>query len=94
MITVCVSVCVSVQTDTLRADGVCVRTQVDIGQHPVQELRLHAVRGQEVGQQLTVTELWVQQELLHTGTHTYTGIGQFTVQIVGTKDSLSISKDE
>jgi len=52
--------------------GLGVRTQVDVGQHPVQELRLHAVRRQEVCQQLTVTELWMLQEPLQTNTHTDT----------------------
>lgn len=47
-----------------------VHTEVDIRQHPVQELRLHAVRRQEVCQQLTVAELWMPQESLNTNTNT------------------------
>lgn len=46
-------------------------TQVHVRQHLVQELGLHAVRRQEVCQQLTVTELRVLQKSLHVHTHKY-----------------------
>lgn len=39
-------------------------TQVDVGKHPVLKLRAHAMRRQEVHQQLAVAELRIAQELL------------------------------
>lgn len=41
-------------------------TQVDVRQHLVEELRLCAVRGEEVGQQLAVAQLGVSQQVLET----------------------------
>lgn len=46
----------------------CQHTQVHVREHPVQKLRLHTVRRQEVHQQLTAAELRVLQEPLHTHT--------------------------